>query len=44
MDIYDDKVLYVALREPFMGVLIEDKTIADTQRAIFELGWAYQQR
>ena len=39
MNIFDDKVVYVTLREPFIALLIEDKSIADTQRSIFELGW-----
>lgn len=39
MNIYDNKVLYVTLREPFIAVLIEDKSITDTQRSIFELSW-----
>lgn len=41
MNIYDNKVVYVTFDEPFIGVLIEDKNIADTQRAIFEFGWEY---
>jgi sugar-specific transcriptional regulator TrmB len=41
MNIYDNKVLYVTLREPFIAVLIEDKDIADTQRAVFEMSWAH---
>lgn len=39
LDIYDNKVFYVTFREPYIAVLIEDKAIADTQRAIFELCW-----
>lgn len=39
MNIYDDKILYVTFREPFISILIQDQAIADTQRAIFELGW-----
>jgi sugar-specific transcriptional regulator TrmB len=39
MNIYDDKVFYVTFREPFIAVVIEDKGVADTQRAIFELTW-----
>lgn len=39
MDIFDNKVIYATLREPFIALLIEDKEIADTQRAIFELSW-----
>ena len=40
MDIFDNKVVYATLREPFIALLIEDKQIADTQRAIFELSWS----
>lgn len=40
MNIYDNKVFYATLREPFIAVLIEDKAIADTHRAIFEHNWA----
>jgi sugar-specific transcriptional regulator TrmB len=40
MNIYDNKVTYVTLREPFVSILIEDQTVADTQRAIFEMNWA----
>ncbi|HEY4497453.1 MAG TPA: hypothetical protein VJC20_01700 [Candidatus Paceibacterota bacterium] len=40
MNIYDSKVTYVTFREPFISVLIEDKAIADTHRAIFEHNWA----
>ena len=40
MNVFDNKVIYVTLHEPFIAVLIEDKAIADTQRAIFELGWS----
>lgn len=43
MNIYDNKILYVTLREPFMAVLIENQAIADTQRAIFELSWSFRQ-
>lgn len=38
-DIFDDKVIYATMREPFIAILIEDKEIADTERAIFELSW-----
>ncbi len=40
MNVFDDKVIYVTLREPFIALLISDKSIADTQRAIFELTWS----
>lgn len=40
MNIYDHKVFYTTFREPYIAVLIEDRAIADTQRAIFELGWS----
>ena len=40
INIFDDKVIYVTLHEPFIALLIEDKAIADTHRAIFELGWS----
>lgn len=39
MDIFDNKVVYATLREPFIALLIEDKEIADTHRAIFEMNW-----
>lgn len=39
MDIFDNKVIYATLREPFIALLIEDKEIADTHRAIFEMNW-----
>lgn len=39
MNIFDNKVIYATLREPFIALLIEDKSIADTQRAIFEIAW-----
>lgn len=39
MNIYDNKVLYVTFREPFISILVEDQAIADTERAIFELSW-----
>jgi len=39
MDIFDNKVVYATLREPFIALMIEDKEIADTQRSIFELTW-----
>jgi len=38
-DIFDNKVIYATLREPFIALLVEDKEIADTERAIFELAW-----
>ena len=40
MNIFDDKVVYATLREPFIALLIEDKSIAETQRAIFDLSWS----
>ncbi|MEK7140759.1 MAG: helix-turn-helix domain-containing protein [Patescibacteria group bacterium] len=39
INIFDNKVVYVTMREPFIALLIEDKEIADTQRAIFKLSW-----
>jgi hypothetical protein len=40
MNIYDNKVAYTTFEEPLIAVVIEDKAIADTERAIFELSWA----
>jgi len=40
INIYDDKVAIVSYEEK-VGVIIQNKTIADTQRAIFDLGFEY---
>lgn len=38
INIYDDKVAIVSHKD-LMGVIIQNKEIADTQRSIFKLGW-----
>jgi len=38
INIYDDKVLIISHRD-LLGVIIQSREIADTQRAIFELVW-----
>ena len=40
INIYDDKVAIIS-HEDKIGVIIQNKAIADTQRSIFELGWEY---
>ena len=39
INIYQDKVAIISLGEEKVGVIIESKQIADTQRAIFNLLW-----
>lgn len=39
IEIYDDKVAIASLKEPYHGVIIESKSIADSFRSIFELAW-----
>ena len=38
INIYDDKVAIISHKD-LMGVIIQNKQIADTQRSIFKLGW-----
>lgn len=38
-DIWNNKVALMTVKEHPIGVVIEDKTIADTMRSIFELCW-----
>ena len=40
INIYDDKVAIIS-HEDQIGVIIQNKNIADTQRSIFELGFEY---
>lgn len=40
INIYDDKVAIISQRD-MVGVIIQNKDIADTQRAIFEMGFEY---
>ncbi len=40
INIYDDKVAIIS-HEDEIGVIIQNKNIADTQRSIFELGFEY---
>lgn len=40
INIYDDKVAIISHQDS-LGVIIQNKAIADTQRAIFELGFEY---
>lgn len=40
INIYDDKVAILSHRDK-VGIIIENKNIADTQRSIFQIGWAY---
>ena len=41
INVYDNIVFYSTFREPFIAVMIEDKEIANAQRAIFELNWKW---
>ena len=40
INIYDEKVAIISHQDK-VGVIIQNKNIADTQRAIFEMGWEY---
>lgn len=42
IDIYDDKVAIISHQDK-VGVIIQNKNIADTQKAIFKLGFEYAQ-
>lgn len=39
IDIYDDKVAFIAFEEPIIGTIIEKKAVADTMRTIFKYMW-----
>lgn len=39
INIYDDKISLVSLRQSPIGLIIQDQEVADTQRSIFELLW-----
>ena len=41
INIYDDKVAIISLREEFIGMIIESHEIAETQRAIFHMVWDF---
>jgi HTH-type transcriptional regulator, sugar sensing transcriptional regulator len=40
INVYDDKLAIISHADK-IGVIIQNKSIADTQRSIFELGWEY---
>lgn len=39
INIYDNKVAYTSFNPKPMGIIIEDKNFADTQKSIFEMIW-----
>lgn len=41
INIYDNKVAITSFESELIGILIESKQIADTQREIFKMAWAY---
>lgn len=43
INIYDNKVAITSFQGELIGILIESKEIADTQRDIFKMAWAFAQ-
>lgn len=41
INIYDDKVAIISLKEELIGMIIESTEIANSQRAIFEMCWQF---
>ncbi|MBU0577314.1 hypothetical protein KJ742_06215 [Patescibacteria group bacterium] len=41
INIYDNKVAITSFRDELIGIIIESKEIADTQRDIFKMAWAF---
>lgn len=41
INIYDNKVAITSFEESPIGILIESKAVADTQRDIFKMAWAF---
>ncbi|MCD6109920.1 hypothetical protein J7J83_04145 [bacterium] len=41
INIYDDKVSIISFKEGLIGMIIESKEIADTQRIIFKMVWDF---
>jgi len=41
INIYDDKLSIISFNEGLIGMIIESKEIADTQRAIFKMVWDF---
>ncbi|MEK7173090.1 MAG: hypothetical protein AAB740_03875, partial [Patescibacteria group bacterium] len=42
INIYDDKVSIISFgKDELIGMIIESKEIANTQRAIFKMAWAF---
>ncbi len=41
INIYDNKVAITSFQNEFVGILIESKEIADTQRDIFKMAWLF---
>lgn len=37
--IYNDKIGLISLKEPFMGVIVENKELSDAMRSIFKMLW-----
>ncbi|EKD47696.1 MAG: transcriptional regulator, TrmB [uncultured bacterium] len=41
INIYDDKIAIVTVGKDLVGMIIENRDIANTQRAIFKMAWEY---
>ena len=41
INIYDNKVAITSFHDEFIGIIIESQEIADTQRDIFKMAWAF---
>ena len=41
INIYDDKVSIISFTDEIIGMIIESKEIANTQRAIFSIAWDF---
>lgn len=44
INIYDDKFSIISFSEGLIGMIIESKEIADTQRAIFRMAWEFAKK
>jgi len=41
INIYDDKISIISLKHDLIGIIIENKDIANTQRSIFHMAWEF---